>query len=166
MVEEDHGTQEATMPIFIIDGPEKAGKTTLISALSGLGQGEEPEGSKMRVRRWGPVDSVLEYFGPIVEDYKFVQQGGIVFWDRSWASECVYNDLVRMRETDRASLRYLETGPWSKYLIKIMAVSTTSTLRRRRAAHRDPTDHKVDPEREREGFLKYAKSFNWQIIEG
>lgn len=166
MVEEDHGTQEATMPIFIIDGPEKAGKTTLISALSGLGHGDKPEGSKMKVRKWGPVDSVLEYFGPIVEDYKFVQQGGIVFWDRSWASESVYNALVRQRDTDQESLRYLETGPWSKYLIKIMVVSTTSALRQRRAAHRDPEDHEIDPERERAGFLKYAQTFNWQVIEG
>lgn len=147
------------MPIMLIDGPEKAGKSTFVSKMR-----QSDECSVLR--QWGPVSSIVEYLGPLAEDYAIVQEGGFVIWDRSWASEFVYNKLVRNRPTDGRTLDFLETGPWLKYLVKIMLVSTDDTLKSRRQEHRDPTDHKVDPKEERAAFISYGKQFNWTIIEG
>lgn len=66
--------------IIVIEGPEKAGKTTLTKFLIA----KKP----MEIRHWGPVDpDDRVYTEQLIKD---VESDNWIIWDRCWPSEHVY----------------------------------------------------------------------------
>lgn len=140
--------------VIIVDGPEAAGKSTLIARLW----------PRERVRRWGPVDSIKVYEEVLTQDLMNSDRA-IIVWDRSWASEVVYNELLgrgRQVEPDR---EYLEEYVCLKLMV--LADPMTLILRRQQRVNAGQTDDlPVEPYDEHRLFLKYAKKNHWAIIAG
>lgn len=149
------------MPVVIIEGPEKAGKSTLINALiQALTERDVPA---ERVH-WGPIspdDRV--YTEPLRKHCQDL--GKVWIWDRGWPSEHVYGKLLGRdrrlsndswlgewlhgRAVQVAGARIILTGPDGDTL----------------AALRDTTDLKVYPHQERSAYISYAAKFGWTMIE-
>jgi len=145
------------MSVIVLDGPEKAGKTTLARQVMAL----DPS---VRYRHWGPVASITEYDRPLVDD---VPPDHLVIWDRSWASEHVYDRLLRRGAVLGADPWYGEwkygTSARSNGLLVMMLGEDPSVLESRRT----PDDHTVIPaEVERAQFKWYAHEYGWQVYEG
>jgi hypothetical protein len=145
------------MTVIVVDGPEKAGKTTLIRAID-----RHLDGARVLLRAWGPVKSDVEYLEPL----KFaVSYPGVAVWDRSWASEHVYGLLL-----DRVDHR-LAGDPWlGEWLygravqacgLRVMVTTDPALLRERRNA----TDLPVDPAIERFAFQQYADQHGWSTYD-
>ena len=141
------------MPLIVLDGPEKAGKSTIAKIL------ETQYGA--RVRHWGKVPGHEVYLAPLIDD---VADPGLVVWDRSWASEAVYGDLLGR---DRELARDPWLGEWlygraiRSIGIRAMILGpSVASLRR----NRDATDLPVDPAIERKAFSTYAKRFGWAEV--
>ena len=77
------------MSIFVFDGPEKAGKSTLIDAFV---KQAYPSG-KFTLHRWGPVAPDDRVYAPVLRDDLVVKRSPAI-WDRSWVSEHVYASLL------------------------------------------------------------------------
>lgn len=80
--------------IILIDGPEKAGKTTLIAELKRRTGGQ--------VRHWGIIESDTEYLEALKSD---TADSTVWLWDRGWPSEHVYSKLLNRG-------RRLGDDPW------------------------------------------------------
>lgn len=144
------------MPLIILDGPEKAGKTTIANAIIARYGG--------RLRRWGRVESDVEYLQPLIEDCAAVIHGETIVWDRGWAAEHVYGKLLNR---DRRLSNDAWLGEWlygraaqSLGLRAMILGPSVEELQRRR----DATDLPVDPREERETFNAYAHSFGWMRV--
>lgn len=83
--------------LFYVDGPEKAGKSTLCSYL------EREHG--FRVRHWGKWSHHSVQLAALKEDLAYVDLGGRVVWDRGWLSESAYGHLLQRDEE-------LAEDPW------------------------------------------------------
>lgn len=139
------------MPVLVVDGAEKSGKSTLIRVITDGWEGQS------RVRRWGPVTSDTEYLTALREDVEFP---GLVVWDRSWASEHVYS--VLMNRPGR-----LRTDPWLGEWLYGRAVDLKVVLDShgdQRAARRDETDLPVNPYVEGAAFSEYASKYGWWVL--
>lgn len=149
------------MPVIIIDGPEKAGKTTVINELikgfSGLGINSE------RVH-WGPVfpdDRV--YADKLMEHTTDLNK--VWLWDRGWASEHVYAKLLGRD-------RRMANDPWIGEWLHSRAVVTSGLCVILTGPHsnvlgqlRDASDIDVSPAIEKVMFTEYGKRFGWHVIE-
>jgi hypothetical protein len=142
--------------IIVIDGPEKAGKSTLIELL-------RKELLRTHVRPWGPVDpDDRVYLQPLIADTTDTHRIGI--WDRSWASEHVYAKLLNR---DRRLKDDPFLGEWfygraaQAVGLRIMLIPEDPNELIRR---RDNTDLGVNPIVERNAFIEYAKTFGWTIL--
>jgi hypothetical protein len=143
--------------IVILDGPEKAGKSTLANKLLELSPWPA------RIRKWGPINGNDRLYLEALQDDAQVRDGLIV-WDRSYASEAVYCKLLprpgRLGEDPFA-------GEWDYGRIsqamgvrRIVLGPSVEDLRRLR----DSTDHKVCPAAERRMFFRYAQTYGWPYI--
>jgi hypothetical protein len=146
--------------IIVVDGPEKAGKTTFIANLSANVQ---LNGRPTRVVKWGKlddgrwaIDSV--YAAGLVEAAAW---NGLTVWDRSWASEAVYGRLLN-RE------RRLAADPWlGEWLygrgvdLKLMLLGDPDPQVMR--GDRTPDDLPVDVVDEKRAFSEYGRRFGWQV---
>jgi hypothetical protein len=140
--------------IIVIDGPEKAGKSTIIRAIQKL----RPDA---KVRRWGPVASDTEYLEPLKADTRSTLSLSV--WDRSWASEHVYSKLL-------ARGRRLDDGWLGEWLygraVRTMGAAfmvvgpNVETITR----GRDATDLPVDPAVERDAFWEYGGKYGWHVV--
>ena len=150
--------------ILIVDGPEAAGKTTLIRAI-----GRQLTRPPL-VRAWGPVDSVHEYWSPLQAD--LANEGDLVVWDRSWASEFVYNRLLRRGRSESTILEEatgLEEDVWESAGVLLMVIALPEALHERRAQRRalkDLGDLPVRPEDEARHFAEYAVNHEWAMLPG
>lgn len=154
--------------LLVIDGPEKAGKTTLVAALKQWWDTAYPESGgtpRARVRKWGrlddgkwTVDSV--YRDALVEDATYE---GLVVWDRSWASEAVYSGLLHRN-------RRLGTDPWLGEWLYGRGVDLKFILG---GPHPSVTEldldeddhvHNIDPRVEQAAFLAYARRWGWTVV--
>ena len=140
------------MTVIMIDGPEKAGKSTLVEALHLRGA---------YVRKWtGPaVPDDSEYFIPLQIDAKSQR---IVVWDRGWASEVVYGQLLEQPrrlagDWQRAELLY---GRLIEVAVMLLGPNV-ETLKRLR----DSTDLPIDPSAERRAFAHYGQLAGWIVLE-
>lgn len=141
--------------IITIDGPEKAGKSTLISALKDTMPG-------LRVRNWGPVDpDDRVYTEPLSEDARSIEW---TVWDRCWASEHVYGRLLNR---DRRLAKDAWLGEWlhgravqARGARFMLLPDDVSNVEKRR----DSSDLPVDPYVECGGYKLYAESFGWTIL--
>ena len=154
------------MPLLLVDGPEGAGKTTLINSIQ-----QHWSLPDQHTRHWGPVDSWRTYVDPIVDDVHYVQKhpGHLVIWDRSWAAEWVYNALLnRDKAFHPAHARSLEDVVDGVPHVKLILTATPAELvARRTERHRrgEKADLPVAPLDEIAMFTRYGKIFGWQITE-
>ena len=147
------------MPLIVIDGPEKAGKSTLARYLV--------ERMGASIRKWGPIAHGADYLyaEALAEDTPRVRDGEWVVWDRSWISEHVYAALMPER------FGRLGLDPWLGEWLYGRAVRSLGTVvvllgpgvDELRAA-RDYTDLPVDPADEVRTYGEYAVRFKWPMF--
>lgn len=155
------------MPLVIFDGPEAAGKTTLIEALM------KEWGPNSTLRSWGPRDSWLEYCQPLFDDLKATKQDPqcLVVWSRSWASRFVYNKLLSQGQSVPPSVtRELENiVVASGGLLYFVYASILELMSRRMARIEEgghKPDHPISPEKELYAFQSYMRGRKWAAISG
>jgi hypothetical protein len=141
------------MAIIYIDGPEKAGKSTVATVLK--------EEYGFRVRKWGPVDpDDRVYMQPLADD---IASGDNVVWDRGWAAESVYASMLGRdrrladdswlgewlygRTVQTVGLRVMLLGPDVKTIYRL----------------RDKDDLPVDTVWERKFFEDYGRRFGYNV---
>lgn len=147
--------------IIVFDGPEKAGKSTLVQALYAR---LVASGYQARIRKFTeraqPDDRV--YAEPMAWDT--MRDDIITLWDRSWASEYVYGTLLGQ---DRRLSYDPFLGDWlygraaQTCGLRVMVHSPVAEM----AARRDATDLPVGPLEERGAFTKLATENQWLILE-
>lgn len=143
--------------VIIVDGPEAAGKSTLIDRLW----------TTDARRDWGPVPSIDVYEEALTQDF-LNRECPLIVWDRSWASEVVYNQLLE-RGRDEQHIEEVKQFLEEYACLKLMVLSSSTTLAKRRAeriARGGKPDLPVDPVAERNAFASYAAQHNWAVIIG
>lgn len=140
--------------IILIDGPEKAGKSTLAKVLA-----EQLHGT---IRRWGPVDPDDRVYTPFLKEDSMSTRWFI--WDRGWPSEHVYGKLLNRD-------RRLTSDPWLGEWLHGRAVQTSGVrviLLPTGAVDtgdlRDSSDLPVNPRAEFEAFMQYGKDFDYLML--
>lgn len=137
--------------IILIDGPEKAGKSTLIKALvSELGA---------RVRPWGPISPDDRVYTPFLKEDALTEDW--VIWDRGWPSEHVYGKLLgrdRRLANDPFLGEWLHGRTVQTRGVRCMLVPWDYSETARRT---DDTDLKVDRFEECYSFAKYAETYGY-----
>lgn len=145
------------MPLIVLDGPEKAGKTTLVNHIC--------EAYGARQVHWSYVKSDVEYLAPLQEA---VASDDLVIWDRGWDSLHVYGSVLP-KDIERRSHR-LFIDPWlgewlygrAVQTVGVRAILTSDpTYRRNR---RDDTDLPCDPVAEGQAYVQYARTFGWEVL--
>jgi len=146
--------------LLVIDGPEKAGKTTLVSALADqilLG------GHPTKIRKWGKLDDGRWTIDSVYAEALQVDSlyPGLVIWDRSWASEAVYGRLLNRD-------RRLAADPWlGEWLygrgvdLKVMVGGPHPSVM---TSVHDAEDLPVEAAAEQSAFLEYAVRYGWTVI--
>lgn len=143
--------------LIILDGPEKAGKTTIANVL------KQKYGAT--VRHWGPVQPDDRVYAPVLQGDTLFDPEHLYVWDRCWPAEYVYARLL-------GRPRRLASDPWLGEWLHGRAVATAGV----RAIILGPSaDHlrnlrtfddlPVHVEAERQLYERYARSFAWQPIE-
>lgn len=147
------------MTVLVFDGPEKAGKTTLINATAAE---LRRRGFDVNIRRWGPVDPDDRVYAPALQK-DVTEPETFHLWDRSWASEYVYATLLNRN-------RRLNREPWLGEWLHGRAVSATGAkfmvlgLPQELTARRDATDLPVDPGAEFRYFRSYQIRNAWYPV--
>lgn len=148
------------MPVIIIDGPEKAGKTTLINELVKelLERGIPAE----RVH-WGPVSPDDRVYSVVLEP-QCQDLGKVWVWDRGWPSEHVYGRLLGRD-------RRLSNDPWLGEWLHGRAVQVSGVRVILAGPHssilerlRDDADLPVVPTLERQAYIEYGRRFGWTVL--
>lgn len=139
--------------IIAIEGPEKAGKSTFVEALS--------KTTGASVRHWGPIspdDRV--YKQKLIEDTASKEW---VIWDRCWPSEHIYGNLLGRN-------RRLSNDPWLGEWLHGRALQTSGikaivlpSNMEDLASKRDTTDLPVPPILEAKSYAMYAQLYDWDV---
>lgn len=153
------------MTVIVLDGPEAAGKTSIIYVLKQTL--ELQTGLPVTVRKWGALDDGKwavdrVYRDALVEDHN---SPNVSLWDRSWASEAVY---ARLLGRDRR----LGTDPWLgewlygrgvplKYILAGPDPSVLEGRRKARLAAGPSDDLPTDPAEEQAAFYWYGTRYGW-----
>jgi hypothetical protein len=155
--------------ILILDGPESAGKSSVVNAMLDMYD------VKPIVRHWGLVNSWLQYLPALLNDIQSFDKSPVgwrmpmAIWDRSWASEVVYNNLMkRGRVISEDSIkRRLEQPLLGATGMMVMLVANHKTLSERRVLKREEghNDLPVLVNDELMAFLSYGREHNWTIID-
>lgn len=148
------------MTVIVIDGPEKAGKTTLINSLvDSFGRSGIPA-ERVHWGKVSPDDRAYQF--KLMEHTS--NKKTVFIWDRCWPSEYVYGSLLNRGHR-------MENDPWigewlhgravdvhgSKFMVLGPSAYETNKLR-------DDSDIRVDPDKERALYAHYAERFGWKII--
>lgn len=139
------------MPVIIIDGPEKAGKTTFVRALA--------DSIDATIRKQsGPAEPDYTcYYHHLIEDIKADRP---VVWDRAWPSEWVYGTLMLDRHIPDPFTMEELLAPLAAVRIMVLGPGTPEQFEKR-----SYTDLPIDPYCERELFKKYGRQFGWTVFE-
>lgn len=139
------------MSLLLVEGPEKAGKSTLIRLIKDLEPG-------VVVRKWYQPRSYGEYYDALQQDLELP----LVIWDRGWPSDAVYSKL--MPTTPR---RFQANADWAedrlgkplhgRGLKVILLGPDPETLLKRRTED----DLPVNPRLEQLTYLWYARRYNY-----
>lgn len=147
---------------IIIDGPEKAGKTTTIKELAKrIGRSHDVE-----VLKWGPVKPDDRVYSGMLQTYASTRDA-VAIWDRGWPSEYVYGKLLRRKDHRMTDDPWL--GAWlhdravQANGIRVMLLGPSAE---EMYALRDGSDLQVDPENEVQLYEEYAKRFGWFVYKG
>ena len=151
------------MSVIVIDGPEKAGKSTLIEALkTELAERMYPTLVRHWVGRADPDDRI--YLSALQHDTQLPATELVAIWDRGWPSEYVYGTLL-------GQSRRLAQDPWlgewnygrlaKANGLMIMLLGPSPEIL---ASRRDETDLLVDPGEERKLYAEYASRFGWHRL--
>lgn len=150
------------MPVIMIDGPEKAGKTTLISEL--VDQLHINVGAAAERVHWGPVfPDDRAYSKTLCEHSQDLSK--VWVWDRGWPSEYVYGTLLhrdRRGSNDPWLLEWLHGRAVQVNGVRAMVLGPDPKTHMN---IRDETDLPVNPTDERDMYKAYAKVFGWTIID-
>lgn len=155
--------------VIVIDGPEKAGKTTFIQALT---ENLRLQDCRVNVRHWSNPDlktfHSFAYTGPLADDFLSTEYD-VVIWDRSFVSEFVYPMVMPQFQSSR---RVFWNDPWLPewlygrsllnrgYRLILLGPSVDILMELR-----DDTDHQCSVEMERIGYQYYGQRFGWDTIE-
>lgn len=148
---------------LVIDGPEKAGKSTTIAAVEKI---LEKKGHKVTLLKWGPVKPDDRVYS---EDLKYFSSttSETAIWDRAWPSEYVYGSLLSRKDHRMTEDPWL--GAWfhdravQANGLRVMLLGPSID---KIASLRDGSDLAVDPEKEVELYRQYATRFGWMTLEG
>jgi hypothetical protein len=149
--------------IIIIEGPEKAGKSTFIARLK---EHLESAGLTVMIRKWGkPEIDDREYVEPLAEDVANQNPKEIIIWDRGWVSEYVYSSFYgrpsSLRHNSmRAEEIYTSQVDINGGLKFIMLPGDIDELKIRR----NSTDLDIPVDIEYEMFLGYAITYYWPLL--
>ena len=152
------------MSVIVIDGPEKAGKTTIIIALV-----KEWVWLKkpVIVRHFGPVNPDDRVYSPILEK-DATTRDYLAIWDRCWPSEYVYGSLGMPGNVNHRMVNDPWLGEWlhgravQACGLRVMVLGPDPKTH---VSKRDESDWPVDPSAERAMYYAYAKMFGWFIID-
>ena len=137
------------MTLIYIDGPQKAGKSTIISALRQLL-------TPTVVREWGPAEPDLAFSPALLDDCYNSNAHSV--WKRGWAAEHIYATLLRRLPRDPWLGEWLYGRAFQTAGLRIIVLGPdAATL----ARLRDDTDLPIDPAEERGMFLHYASRFHY-----
>lgn len=147
--------------VVVIDGPEKAGKSTLIKAFK---KEMEACGRTVNVTRWGPVDPDDRVYTDVLKANIRLKNGAVQVWDRAWPSEHVYGKLLNRQ-------RRLAHDPWlgewlhgrALYRHGVRAILLPSVWVEA-ATRRDKTDLMVNPADEFDAYKIYAETYGWHVL--
>lgn len=155
------------MPLVIFDGPEAAGKTTIMEALM------KEWGDNSMLRSWGPRESWLEYCGPLFDDIKTCQMDpqSLVIWSRSWASRTCYNKLLSQGQSIPSEVtKELENIVIRSGGLLFLVTSPVSVLLERRLARiergDEKSDHPIEVHKELHEFQAYVRNRKWTTLSG
>jgi hypothetical protein len=153
------------MSVIIIEGPEKAGKSTLAGLLRMALMRTHLHDSviiRHQAGRADPDDRV--YSKQLMDDTSAPPDELVVIWDRGWPSEYVYGNLL-------GQPRRLAKDPWlGEWLhgravqangLRVMLLGPGANELRRR---RDDTDLPVDPQDEKTMYTRYGKRYGWTTL--
>lgn len=144
--------------IIILDGPEKAGKSTTIAAIQ---QELQNRGRSSIVRHWGKVEPDDRVYTPfLMDDATRGPDDAVIIWDRSWASEHVYGKLLGRD-------RRLSTNPWLGEWLHGRATRAKFILLTdpiKLIERRNETDLPVNPTDEYAAYHDYGKRYGWDVI--
>ena len=149
--------------VVIISGPEKAGKTTLISY---LGKELDRRQFSYRIRKQNgrafPNDSI--YFEHLLQDASD-SEVDFVIWDRSWVAEFVYGSLLqdgrRMASDGNPAIGEYLYSPLISRGYVLIGPSVEELIK-----NRTSDDLDVDVEEERKAYTSYGDAFpSWEVIE-
>ena len=148
------------MPVIAIDGPEKAGKTTIILELINRFNWS---GMKSERVHWGPVSPDDREYTYFLKQHT-MDKDKLWIWDRCWPSEYVYGKLLgrdHRGATDPWLLEWLHGRAvqlgGSRFMVMGPDPSILSSLR-------DSSDLGTDPATEQSLYREYAQRFGWTII--
>lgn len=161
--------------IAVLDGPEKAGKSTLAQYLAEnfskiirtqrfdfleVPHSTVKKVDKVMIRHWhGQIPSISVYLAALIAD---TETEIPVIWDRSWASEAIYSGALdrpdRGNKHDWFSTEWYYGRAIQTTGLRIMVLGQSVELLQSR---RTPDDLPVEPLHERNLFSKYANQFNW-----
>lgn len=147
--------------IIYIDGPEKAGKSTLIEAIR---EKIASKGIPVSVRKWGPVKPDDRQFAPPLQEDLNRNTKGYVIWDRGWVSEHVYGTLLNRQRRGASNPWLLEwlhgravNGHGTKIIL--LPYDVTEAMRRH-----DDTDLPVSAADEARVYQNYARRFGYNVL--
>jgi len=144
---------------IVFDGPEKAGKTTLINETQSM---LTRAGYEVKVRHWGKVSSDTEYARTLMNDLSEARHPScIIIWDRSWASEEIYAGLLHRQRRARFLPGYCE---WlygrAVDLFGGMKFMLAPDIHKS-ISKRSDDDLPVNPYEENSAFINYSTSHGW-----
>jgi hypothetical protein len=149
------------MPFLVVDGPEKAGKTTLINEVMSRHAFAEME-------YWtGPANDLWDTrnLTALKAGRERAEGGDLMVWSRSWASEYVYGSLLKRMGSKVAQVDGLGEWLYGRAVqacgLRVMVVPAKAS---EAAARRDRSDHPVDPRLESILFEAYARRFGWLVL--
>lgn len=155
------------MPLVIFDGPEAAGKTTILDALM------KEWGDNSTMRSWGPRKSWLEYCGPLFDDLQACEEDPqlLIAWSRSWASRTAYNKLLSQGQSIPSEVtKELENIVIRSGGLLFLVTSPVSVLLERRLARiergDEKSDHQIEVHKELHEFQAYVRNRKWTTLSG
>lgn len=154
------------MPLVLFEGPEAAGKSTIIDALL------EEWGPNSRLRSWGPRKSWLEYCGPLFEDVEAVKADPhlLIVWSRSWISRMVYNRLLNQGQSVpphvTMELDNIVLASGGLLFFVTTPPDVLAERRDRRPPEDAKRDHPLNPDRELRAFNTVTRNRKWRVMSG